>query len=413
MKEKLLNNAGIKIISVLFAIMLWLLVVNTEDPIVTRDFKDIKVQVINEEEISEIDKVYEIVEGNTVNITVEGRRTVVDQLSSSDFIATADLGKLSDVYAVKIQVIPIKSSLKDELTITYNGNDTLKVELEEKETKQVPVTIVTQGAPASGYAVGSDKVIVKSPNIIEVTGAQSLVKKVKEARIYVNVSNVYKDFEVVSKPILVDSDGDEVIGAERLKLSTDSVTINMKIFKTKEIAVEVNYTGSVLDGYVVDSLEYEPKTIVVAGMEEDLKQISKIEINDIDVSGLSADFEPSIDISEYLPDGVYPADSDTVINVTIKIRKASEKEFEFTQDDIVLQNANDKYSYKVKEQKFILRVSGNDKTLDELELSDLSPYIDCAVLRESQDNIVPIQLKEVEGVTIKNSLNAVLTVEQK
>ena len=413
MKEKLLNNAGIKIISVLFAIMLWLLVVNTEDPIVTRDFKDIKVQVINEEEISEIDKVYEIVEGNTVNITVEGRRTVVDQLSSSDFIATADLGKLSDVYAVKIQVIPIKSSLKDELTIIYNGNDTLKVELEEKETKQVPVTIVTQGAPASGYAVGSDKVIVKSPNIIEVTGAQSLVKKVKEARIYVNVSNVYKDFEVVSKPILVDSDGDEVIGAERLKLSTDSVTINMKIFKTKEIAVEANYTGSVLDGYVVDSLEYEPKTIVVAGMEEDLKQISKIEINDIDVSGLSADFEPSIDISEYLPEGVYPADSATVINVTIKIRKASEKEFEFTQDDIVLQNANDKYSYKVKEQKFILRVSGNDKTLDELELSDLSPYIDCAVLRESQDNIVPIQLKEVEGVTIKNSLNAVLTVEQK
>ena len=212
---------------------------------------------------------------------------------------------------------------------------------------------------------------------------------------------------------MVDSDGDEVIGAERLKLSTDSVTINMKIFKTKEIAVEANYTGSVLDGYVVDSLEYEPKTIVVAGMEEDLKQISKIEINDIDVSGLSADFEPSIDISEYLPDGVYPADSATVINVTIKIRKASEKEFEFTQDDIVLQNANDKYSYKVKEQKFILRVSGNDKTLDELELSDLSPYIDCAVLRESQDNIVPIQLKEVEGVTIKNSLNAVLTVEQK
>ena len=67
----------------------------------------------------------------------------------------------------------------------------------------------------------------------------------------------------------------------------------------------------------------------------------------------------------------------------------------------------------MKEQKFILRVSGNDKTLDELELSDLSPYIDCAVLRESQDNIVPIQLKEVEGVTIKNSLNAVLTVEQK
>lgn len=413
MKEKLLNNAGIKIISVLFAIMLWLLVVNTEDPIVTRDFKDIKVQVINEEEISEIDKVYEIVEGSTVNITVEGRRTVVDQLTSSDFIATADLGKLSDVYAVKIQVLPIKSSLKDEIVITCNGNDTLKVKLEEKETKQVPVTIITQGTPASGYAVGSDKVIVKSPNIIEVTGAQSLVKKVKEARIYVNVNNVYKDFEVVCTPILVDSDGDEVAGAERLKVSADSVTISMKIFKTKEVAVEVDYIGNVQDGYVVDSVEYEPKTILVAGMEEDLKQISKIEIKDIDVSDLSGDFEPSIDISDYLPDGVYPVDSATVINVAVKIRKASEKVFEFTQDDILLQNANEKYSYRIKEQKFTLRVLGNDKTLSELTLSDLSPYIDCTVLSESQDNIVPIQLKEVDGVKIKTSINAVLTVEQK
>lgn len=413
MKEKLLNNAGIKIISVLFAIMLWLLVVNTEDPVVTRDFKDIKVQIINENEISEIDKVYEIVEGSTVNITVEGRRTVLDQLSSSDFIATADLGKLSDVYAVKIQVLPTKSSLKDEITITCNGNDTLKVELETKETKQVPVTIITQGTPANGYAVGSDKVIGKSPNIIEVTGAQSLVKKVKEARIYVNVSNVYKDFEVVSMPILVDSDGDEVVGAERLKVSSDSVIISMKIFKTKEVDVEVDYVGTVQDGYVVDSVEYEPKTILVAGLEEDLKQISKIEIKDIDVSDLSGDFEPSIDISDYLPDGVYPADSATVVNVTIKIRKASEKVFEFTQDDILLKNANDKYSYKMKEQKFTLRVSGNDKTLNELELSDLAPYIDCTVLRESQDNIMPIQLNEVDGVKIKSSLNAVVTVEQK
>ena len=413
MKEKLLNNAGIKILSVLFAIMLWLLVINTEDPVVTRNFKDIKVQVINEEEISEIDKVYEIVEGGTVNITVKGRRTILDQLSSNDFIATADLAKLSDVYAVKIQVLPTKSSLKEEISITCNGNDTLKVKLEAKETKQVPVTIVTQGTPANVYEVGSDKVIVKSPNIIEVTGAKSLVKKVKEARIYVNVNNVYKDFEVVSTPVLVDSDGDEIVGAERLKKSSENVTINMKIFKTKEVGVVVDYTGSVKEGYVVDSIEYEPKTILVAGMEEDLKKVSKVEIKDIDVTGLSGDFEPSVDISDYLPDGVYPVDSAAVINVTVKIRKASEKIIEFTPDDILLQNTNSKYSYKIKEQKFSLVVSGNDKTLNELELSDLAPYIDCAVLRESQDNIVPIQLNEVDGVKIKSNLNAVITVEQK
>ena len=49
MKNKLTLNLGLKLISVLFAFALWLIVVNVDDPMTTKQFKDITVNILNEE----------------------------------------------------------------------------------------------------------------------------------------------------------------------------------------------------------------------------------------------------------------------------------------------------------------------------------------------------------------------------
>ena len=47
MKEKLTNNLGLKLLSLLMATLLWLVVVNSQDPLETRTFTDIPVKIIN------------------------------------------------------------------------------------------------------------------------------------------------------------------------------------------------------------------------------------------------------------------------------------------------------------------------------------------------------------------------------
>ena len=49
MKERLTNNLGLKFIAVFFTIVLWLVVMNVEDPIDTRTFKGISVGIRNDD----------------------------------------------------------------------------------------------------------------------------------------------------------------------------------------------------------------------------------------------------------------------------------------------------------------------------------------------------------------------------
>ena len=47
MMKRLTNNIGLKLISVVFAVILWLIVVNIDDPVSSRKFSNIPVTVVN------------------------------------------------------------------------------------------------------------------------------------------------------------------------------------------------------------------------------------------------------------------------------------------------------------------------------------------------------------------------------
>lgn len=47
MKTKIFNNLLLKILSVIAAILLWLLVINIDDAITSKPFRNVKVNMIN------------------------------------------------------------------------------------------------------------------------------------------------------------------------------------------------------------------------------------------------------------------------------------------------------------------------------------------------------------------------------
>ena len=77
MKEKILKNWGLKLMAVLLAFLVWFLVANIEDYTVTKTITGIPVEILNENAITDQDMVYDIVQGKTVDVKVEGRRSVV------------------------------------------------------------------------------------------------------------------------------------------------------------------------------------------------------------------------------------------------------------------------------------------------------------------------------------------------
>lgn len=82
MKNWFTTNMGLKILSVFFAVGLWMIVVNIDDPVTTKTFKNIPVVFENETVLSDAGLVYQVLDGsNSVSFTVRAKRSVVESLT--------------------------------------------------------------------------------------------------------------------------------------------------------------------------------------------------------------------------------------------------------------------------------------------------------------------------------------------
>ena len=171
MKKKLTSNIGLKILSVLLAAILWLVITNVEDPVKSRPFTNVAVDIQNEEVINVPDKVYEIIEGETVSFRVLAKRSVVDNLTSNDFNVTADFSKLlSGGNTVLIDV----TSKKGEVTITDLKPKTLTIRQEEISKEDFKVNVIQKGEVTEGYYVGEK---TASPLIVRVSGPKGRIDR--------------------------------------------------------------------------------------------------------------------------------------------------------------------------------------------------------------------------------------------
>ena len=84
------TNIGLKIFSLVLAFVLWVMVVNRQNPIGSVTVTGIPVTILNQDYFTEHGKYVEIEDNITIAVTVSGQRSVVENLSADDFTATID-----------------------------------------------------------------------------------------------------------------------------------------------------------------------------------------------------------------------------------------------------------------------------------------------------------------------------------
>ncbi|MBQ8924339.1 MAG: hypothetical protein IJ053_06040 [Lachnospiraceae bacterium] len=405
MKNKIFNNFGYKILAVFFAILLWLIVINITDYSVSVTIEDIPVEQINTDVLDELDQVYDVVKGGTVDIVVKGRRSVVNDLKADDFYAYADLSQMSITNSVQINVEPKRRSLADEITITCSDN-MIQLSLEDKVSEQFPVRVVTDGTTMSGYAVGD---AYATPNIITIEGPKSAVDKITDVVVTVSVRNASEDLMAVGDIVLLDAYGEEIIN-DKIVLSQESADANVIIYPIKTIDVNVEIKGTVMDGYAVSEVVYQPKTIDVAGLDEDLEKIDEINIDNISVSGMYESLQTTVNINDYLPDGIILAQQLADIAITVDIEKVTSKEISITADDITLTDKKSGYEYEVElSNDFKVEISGLENVITDMTVTDIIPVINCADL-DLGANTVRIDFKDIDDIKYDVSGNVTVNV---
>lgn len=376
--KTLTKNLGFKILAVVFAFILWLVVYNTEDPTITVSYTT-NVTVENASVVTDMNKCYEVLNGtNTVSFAVTAKRSVLNKLEDTDFTAVADMNRMivnedGDKANVPIEII----SKRSNSSLKYNEkNKYLEVSLEDLMKRRFIITADTSGKVADGYALG--EVTVTNPNVLNVSGPASIVNKIDSVVATIDVDGMSMNLSDNVIPALYDADGQE-IDTTKLKLSNTTVTISAKILSVKEIPLVFSTSGVPYGDNRVVEISSKPETIKVKGSSTTLNPLSSLNIpgDVLNVSGASEDITTTIDISEYLPDGVELVNaSDATVTVTVRIEAYELKKFNLSTSQINVNGLDSNYDLSFDQSTVAVTVSGLKNDLNKLNTSQLSASID-------------------------------------
>lgn len=369
MKERLTRNVGLKILSLLLAALLWIVIVNVDDPVITESFPNIPVTKINENVLKSKDWIYEVISGDSVDVKVKGKRSIIESLNTSDFQVTADLSQLSIVDAVPINIsIPNYS----EVEIVERDNYTMKVRLEELVTKQFRIDVVEKGTVSEGYYV---KEKTARPNMIMVSAAKSIISKIKEVVVEVDVSNANESYKVKAIPKVYDNNG-TLMDSSKMTFNNEEVEVAVNLLQTKTVNLFIDLKGTPFYGYEYVNFVFEPKQVVIAGEKDELDKVQYIK-GEYSINNKSEDIVDEVNIKDFIKDDVILIDENQNAVINIDIEKQNSKEISFSPSDIDIRNLPDGKKVNFNSNDLIsVDVYGDEEVLSTVSKYTLRPYID-------------------------------------
>ncbi len=326
MKNKLTRNWGLKIASFLSAAVLWLVVTNINDPISTYRVTDVPVTIKNANLITDRGQVYEVLDGTDMIdvVTISAPRSIIDSLDKSNIVAVADVNDLTSVDTVAIKLSTNKYS--DKLDSIRGNIDSVRLSIEEKRDRSLPVKSITTGEVREGYVVGK---VTTDQNLIRISGPQSIISQVSKAQAEVDISGFSNDISTDSEVRLYDENGKEIT-AENIEKSISKVRVSVEILERKVLPITCEVTGTPEEGrQFTGEITFSKETVTVAGKSKLLENVEAIAIpaGVLDVTDASEDVTVLVDITNYLPDGVALAENNFVgrVNVTARIEAESDR----------------------------------------------------------------------------------------
>ncbi len=318
MKKLLTNNAGLKIASFVIAFVLWVLVLNIDDPVISRTYTGIPVEITSTEAIAKQGKVYQVLEGSdTISVVVSAKRSVIEKMSKDYIKATADMKDITFMNTVSIDVKSSKYSDRLESITPLTKN--LKVQIEDLLRIQFGIDIETEGTPLKGYVLGN---VSSNVNVVTVSGPKSVVSKISDAKAIVDVDNFSTNISTNTQIKLYDGNG-ESLKNDMLAMSIDSVHVDVEVLETKEIPIVASASGTTAEGYLMTGeVLVEPESVIVAGSGNAFNDLTEVRIlaDDLALNGASSDVTMKFGIKKYLPENVRIVEgSTTSAVVTVKV----------------------------------------------------------------------------------------------
>lgn len=424
-KKKITDNLSLKIMSVAVAVVVWLIVVNIDNPVGTNYYTITNVELINKEYVESSDTIGKMCmpeeNQDTVRVAITADKKTRDKTRVSDISAVADLQQ-----AVSLDTNPVMVPITVTCSVSGIGPGDIKVtpqnlsvNLDEKETQEFVVN-VTRGdtKPGKDYEVGS---LTANPEKVRITGPKSLVNKIDKVNAAIELNGKTQDFTQEVTLSIIDKNQEALSDSEMNSLRIENnaqVIVTAKLWKIRQgVKISAGYVGTPAEGYQAGMIKTVPDTISVAGSTEGLETLAAndnvitIPSESIDISGESSDVEKKISLKDLLPDNVkLTSDSSEDVWVTVSILPEGSREFSFPTKEIEVKNKPDDLQVTFETAQIAIRIKSDSKDLDDLDVTkDIKASIDLED-KEEGNYEVPVTVSLPDGYEIVENVSTEVVI---
>ncbi len=389
-KEK--NDWTLKVFALIIAIVLWSYVMSEVNPVMTEEFRNVKVNILNEASLEREGIVIlepENIDNIDIKVTISGRRSDIIRVSAEDIIVQVDLsGYGTGEVKVPIYVqVPVGVTLKD-----YAPKEIL-FKFDKIVGRERPVTVETIGKLPEGYVLGTPTV---KPQSVVVEGPSTWLKSLSKVVATVDVSNITDEDINVTVPVkLVDDEGNDVRG---ISTKQNSVDVTIPVFRVKRVPIEMETVNQLPDGYEIVDLKLNPSYIDIVGKKEVLDRVESISTLPIDIRELMKN--KSMPVELVIPEGVSLLKPDQEVTATLNVEEIVKRTFELTLKDVEVLNLAPDLSINEEDlnSPFSLTIQGYGSIVESLKKEDIKMQMNLAGLREGS-HFVTIKVQE-ENFTV-------------
>ena len=391
------NNLVLKISSLAVAFLVWIIVVNVSNPIVTRNIS-VPLNVVNANIITDAGKTYSLTGANSVTVSYEVRSRDQSRISASDFNASIDLGDMYDITGAVPIAVEVVNNKDLIIGAVASKPSIVRVSIEDLQRKEFTLTTKITGTPSDGFSVGEVK--LDKTNVV-VTGPVSVIGQISQIGVEIDVSGLDSNESGRADLKYFDANGNAfVISDSRVSKSFDNVGYSLVMLNGRTLALNFDVGGTAAQGYKFTGAESTTKSIQVRGQPEVLEGLDSITVpaSALSVEGATGDVNITVDIKNFLPANV-TAVGDTKVNVTLKVEALDKKSLTLTVNDLNIVGAKPGAATNIVPEKITVVVSGLSANLESVTNADLKATLDVSEMNAGS-NTGSLKFEPATGLSV-------------
>ena len=387
--ELFYNNHFVMAFSLAVALILWFVMALTNTTERPLEINDVPIEITLSPAAQEDNlKVFEQSD-TTATVSVSGNSVIVNQLKASDLKAVATLYPTSSSsssggmkeYTLSLDPRKATNELTDYQLVSVEPKEITVMVDKYKETV-LPIETNISYERNDQYYYNNPSLSVDS---VTISGPESSVDKVSRVTAEYRTDEVLTSTKVFTCELTAYDENGEKIQDKYLEYSVTQADVTVSVFPIKEMELEpggINMPTS----FPTTRMSVEPESILVAGPEDSLNNLTSLSLEPIDFSGVNLN-TTTFTRTVSLPTGFLNIRNIWDVEVSLNLSGYTQKNITLNGSNVVVKNNRSGQKVEVLTDNLSVQVVGPENQVSDMTSADLYGTLDMSTQTDGSGTV--------------------------